>query len=162
MRATKQFLGGVEEDARQPRLTMEGDVSSDTKTHERTEGAAAAVQATHGDSCSANRIDPDLKRSTSCGDDFTEPPALPCSRDDALIGNGAAASKSCISPLEMRTPTAAGGLLSTGKTSTTTMTILHQLRLWFCPTKDINLRTSIQYDSYYSTFWKINNQQAPF
>ena len=32
---------------------------SDTETRERTEGAAAAVQAKHGNSYSANRVDPD-------------------------------------------------------------------------------------------------------
>ena len=62
-----------------------------TKTRERTEGAAPAVQAMHGDSCSENQVDLDPKRSTSCGDDFTGPSALPCLGDDALVGNGAAA-----------------------------------------------------------------------
>ena len=32
---------------------------SDTITRERTGGVAAAVQAKHGDSCSANEVDPD-------------------------------------------------------------------------------------------------------
>ena len=146
MRATKQRLAGLGQDARQPCLAMEEDVPSNTKT----EGAAAAVQAMHRDSYSANRIDPDLKRSTSFGDDFTRPPPLPCSRNDALVGNGAAAPKSCISSFEMRTPTAAGDLLPPGKTSTATVTILHQLPL--CSTEEISLRTSIQYASYYSTF----------
>ena len=70
----------------------------DTKTGERTKGAATVVQVTHRDSCSANRVDPDPICSTSFGDNCTGPPALPCSRD-ALIGNGAAAPKSCLSPL---------------------------------------------------------------
>ena len=88
------------------------DVPADKKTRAGTEGAATAVQAKNGDSCSANRVDPDPKQSTSFSDDFTGPPALPCSRDDAQVGNGASAPKSCISPLEMRTPTAAGGVYS--------------------------------------------------
>ena len=104
MRATKQRLVGLEQDARQPRLAMEADVPADKKTRERTKGAATAVQAMHGDSFSANRVDLDPKRSTSFGDDFTGPPALPCSRDDALVGNGTAAPKSCLPPLEMRSP----------------------------------------------------------
>ena len=33
---------------------MEADVPSDTKTRERNEGAAALVQAKHGDGCSVN------------------------------------------------------------------------------------------------------------
>ena len=102
---------------------------ADNKTIKRTEGAATAVQAMHGNSFSANRVDPDPNSSTSFSDDFTGLPDLPCSGNDALVGNDAAAPKSCPSPLEMRTATAAGGLLPTGKTSTATMTILHQLRL---------------------------------
>ena len=89
------------------------------------------------------------------------PPALPC-RDDVLIDNGAAAPKLCLSPLEMRPPTVAGGLLPIGKTSTATMTILRQLSLWFCSAEETNLRTSVQYASYNNIFWRINNQQAPF
>ena len=54
----------------------------------------------HGDSCSANRVDPDPSSPTSFGDDFPGPPALPYSRDDALVDDGAAASKSCLSTLE--------------------------------------------------------------
>ena len=39
------------------------------------------------------------------------PPTLLC-RDDVLVENAAAVPKSCFSPLEMRTPKTAGGLLS--------------------------------------------------
>ena len=46
-----------------------------------------------------------------------EPPALPC-RDDVLVENGAAASKSCLSPFEMCSPIATGGLLPTSEAST--------------------------------------------
>ena len=77
IRAIEQRSASLEHDTRQSRLDMESDMPSDTKTRERTEGAAAAVQAMHGDSCSANRVDPDPKRSISFGDDFTGPPALP-------------------------------------------------------------------------------------
>ena len=55
MRGTRQRLDGLEQDARQPRLAMEADGQADTKTPERTEGAAKAVQAMHGYICSANR-----------------------------------------------------------------------------------------------------------
>ena len=78
MRGTSDRLASLEHDARQPCLAMEADVQSDTKTRERTEGAATAVQAMHGDSCSANRVDPDPMSSTSFGGDSTGPPALPC------------------------------------------------------------------------------------
>ena len=157
-----QLLASLEQDVRQPRLAMEGDVSADKKTRERTEGAATAVQAKHGDSCSANRVDPDPKSSTSFGDDSTGPPALPCSKDDALVGNGTAAPNSCLSPLEMRTPRAAGGLLSAGTTSTATRTTFDQPPLWFCPSEETKFRTSIQYASLYSIFWRIINRQVPF
>ena len=52
-------LTRLEHDARQPRLAMEADGPSTTKTCERMEGAATAVQAMHGDSCSADGADPD-------------------------------------------------------------------------------------------------------
>ena len=41
----------LEHGARQPRLAMEADGPANTKTQERTEGAATAVQAMRGDSC---------------------------------------------------------------------------------------------------------------
>ena len=131
MKATKQRLAGLEQDAREPRLAMEANMPSDTKTRERTEGAAAAVQAKHGDSCSANRVDPDPMCLTSFGDGSTGPLALPCSKDDALVGNGDAAPKSCFSPLEVRTPTAAGGLLSAGTAPTAMRTTFDRPPFWF-------------------------------
>ena len=133
---TDQRLASLEQDAQQPRLTMKADGLTDEKTRERTEGAAKAVQAMHGDSCFANRVDPDLMCSTIFGGDSTGPPALPCSRYDALVSNGAAAPKSCLSPLEMRSPTATGGLLSAGMATSATKTAFHQLLLWLCLTEE--------------------------
>ena len=162
IRRMDQHLAGLEQDARQPRLAMEADGPSDTKTRERTEGAAKAVQAKHGNSCSANRVDPDAMCSTSFSDDSTGLLALSCSRDGALVGNGAAAPKSCLSPLQMRSPTTAGGLLPAGEASTTTRITFHQPRLRFCPTEETNSeRTSTQYALYYnSSFW-LNRLPAP-
>ena len=54
MRATEQRLAGQEQDARQPHFAIEADGLSDTKTRERTEGAAKAVQGMHGDSFSGS------------------------------------------------------------------------------------------------------------
>ena len=134
---------------------------ADKKTHERTEGAATAVHAKHGNSCSANRVNSDPKSSTSFSDDSTGPPASPCSRGNTLVGNGAAAPKSGLSPLEMRTPSAAGVLLSDGTTSTTTRTTFDQPPLWFYLTEDTNSeRLPIEHASYYSSFWWINNKLA--
>ena len=62
--------------------------------------------------------------------------------------------KSCLSSVEMRTLAAIGGLLSTGKSSTATMTIFYQLPLWFCLTKVIKFRT-FKYATGYSSFWKL-------
>ena len=56
VRATDQREAGLERGARQPRLTMEADGSANTKTRERTEGAASAVPAMHGDSCTAQMV----------------------------------------------------------------------------------------------------------
>ena len=138
---------------------MEADGPSDTKTRERTEGVAKAVQAMHGDSFSANRVDPDPICSTSFGVKV-EPPALPC-RDDVVVENGAAALKSCFPPLEMRSPTAAGGLFPTGKTTTATWTTLDQPTIWFCLAGEKKTRTSTLSASYYSSFWRINLLTAP-
>ena len=133
MKATDQRLASLEHDARQPRLAMEGDGSADKKTRERTESAATAVQAMHGYSFSASRVDPGPKTNSTSFGVKAEPPALPCG-DDVVAENGAAAPKSCFSPLEMRKISAAGGLLSTCKTSTATKITFGYLTLWFCQT----------------------------
>ena len=162
IRVTDQRLASLEQDARQPRLAMQADVQADKKTRERTEGITRAVQATHGDSCSANRVDSDPMCSTSSGDDSNGPPALPCSRDDALVGNGAAAPKSCLSFLEMRSPTTAGGLLPAGEASTTTRITFYQPRLRFCPTGETSSEImSTQYALYYNNSFWLNHLPAP-
>ena len=51
-----QRFASLEQDPRQPRLAMEVDGPSNAKTSECTEGAAKAVQAKHGDSFSAQRV----------------------------------------------------------------------------------------------------------
>ena len=51
-----QRLTRLEHGARQTRLVMEADGPANTKTRERTEGAATAVQAMHGDSCTAQKM----------------------------------------------------------------------------------------------------------
>ena len=56
LKSMDQRLAGLKHDVRQPRLAMEADGHANTKTRERTEGAATAVQAMHGDSCSATRL----------------------------------------------------------------------------------------------------------
>ena len=125
MRATYQRSASLEQDDRQPRLAMEADVTADKKTRKRTEGAAAEDRVKHvGDSSFANQDD----RGQICLSSFgmkTEPPALP-RRDDALADRGAAVPKTCLSLMEMRTRTAAGGLLPAGIASTATMTTFHQ------------------------------------
>ena len=112
-RGTSQRISSLEQDVRQPRLAMEAGGHEDTKTHEHTEGATAAVQAMHGDSCSANRVDPDPTYSTSSDDDCLGLPASSCSGENALVANGAAAPKSCFPSLETCSSVAAGDLLPT-------------------------------------------------
>ena len=129
------------------------DVTSDNKTRKRTE-EAASDRVMCGDSSSA-QVDHDPICLTSFGDDSTEPPALPCCRDDALVDKGAEVPKPCLSPVETRTLTATGSLLPAGTASTATRTIFHQLPFWnFCPTKEIDFRL-IQYATCSSSFWKI-------
>ena len=67
MRAINQYLADLEQLSRQPRLAMEADVPADKKTRERTDGAAAAVQAKHGDRFSAKRVQAGPTTSTSFG-----------------------------------------------------------------------------------------------
>ena len=136
----------LEQNARQPRLALEADSPPDTKTREHKEGTAKAVHAMYGDSCAANRVDPDPMCSTSFGDDCT--PALPCSRENALVDNGAAVPKSCLPSLEMCSPTAAGGLLPPGEASIVTRATYNNPPLRLYSTEETNpkktsLRTPI-------------------
>ena len=137
---------------------MEADGLANTKTRERTESAATAVQAMHGDSCTAQKVQDGPKTSISFGVK-AEPPDLPC-REDVLVEDGAAAPKSCLPSLEMRTTTAAGGLNSTGKTSPATETTFNEPRLKFYATEETNSKeknvwTSIPSAWYDSSFWKL-------
>ena len=158
MRGTSQRLVSLE----QPRLVMEADVQADTKTRERTKGAATPVQVMHGVSCFSNRVYPDSICSTNFGDDCIEPPALPCSRDDAVVDNSAAAPKSCPPPLEMHSPTAAGGLRPTGEASIATRTTVNHPPLRLYSTEETNSKeTSTQYASYDSSFWRNYLLAAP-
>ena len=130
LRRINQRVASLEQNARQPRLAMEADVTVDKKTRKRTEGAATAVQAKHGDSCSAKIVQAGPKSSTSfCIK--AELPAVP-RREDILVDIGAAAPKS----LEMHTTTAAGGLLPAGTTPIATRTNSDQPPVWFCPTEE--------------------------
>ena len=151
-----QRLAGLEPYARQPRLGMLAVEQANTKTRERTEGAAPAVQAMHGDSCSANRGDSDSTCSISFGDDFTGPPAPPYSGKNALVNNVAAAPK-LRPPLKMRSPSAAGGLLPTDVTSKITC---NQPPLWLYLTEKTNLKTLAPYVSYESSFFHKSNISA--
>ena len=155
-RLFEQLAARLEQDARQSRLTMEADGPSDTKTRERTEGAATAIQVMHGDSFSACPVDPGPKTPTSFGVK-AEPPALPC-RDGVFVEDGAAMPKSC-------PQTAAGGLVPTGETSTATETTVNEPLLQFYSTEEENskkksLWTLIPSAWYDSSFWKL--LPAPF
>ena len=153
-RSIDQRLTRLEHDAWQLHLAMEEDGSANTKTRERTEGIAAAVQAMHGDSFSACRVDPGpMTESTSFGM-MTEPPALPC-RNDVVVESDDAASKSCLPSLVMRTTTAAGGLLPIRKTSTATITFNESLLQFFSNEEANCKKTSTPYVSYDSSVWNL-------
>ena len=132
---------------------MEAGTAADKKTRKHTEGTAAAVQAKHGNSCSAKRVQAGPTRLTSF-DMKAEPLALP-HRDNVLVDKDTAVPKQCLSPVEMRTQKAASSLLPAGTASAATRTTFHQLPPWFCPTEEIHLRTSDQYATDYSSCWKI-------
>ena len=157
-RSMDQRLTRLEHDARQPRLVMEADRPANTKT-ERTEGAATTVQAMHGDSFIAQRVQDGPKIST-CFGVMPEPPALPC-RDGVVVQNGAAVPKSRLPSLEMRSPTAAGGLPSTGEASIATRITFNQPPIRLYSTEESNSKkTSTPYVSYDSIFFRKNNLAA--
>ena len=149
----------LEHDARHPRLAMDADGPANAKTHERTEDAATAVQVMHGDSFSACQVDPGSMINSTSFAMMAEPLALPC-RDKVVVESGDAAPKSCLPSLKMRSPTASRGLVSTGKTSTATKTTYSETPLRLYATEETdpngkNVRTSISYASYDSSFWKL-------
>ena len=155
MRERDQHLTRLEHGARQPRLAVEADGQASTKTRERTESAATAVQAMRGDCFSACRVEPGpTTNSTSLGMK-ADPPAIPC-RDDSVVECGSAAFKSCLPSMEMRPSTAAGGLVPIGDASKASETTLNEPPLRFCLTEETDLKaenswTSIPSASYDSS-----------
>ena len=83
-----------------------------------------------------------------------KPPALPC-RNVVLVENSAAAPRSRLLSLEMRSPTAGGGLLPTAETSTATRIAFNQPPIRLYLTAKTNLRTSTQPVSYDSSFCNL-------
>ena len=75
-----------------------------------------------------------------------EPSDLPC-RDDALVEGGDAAPRSCLSFLEMRSPTAVGGLVPTGVASTATETTSNEPLLRFYATEETNSKETTSWTS---------------
>ena len=154
----------LEHGARQPRLAMEADGQANTKTRERTEGAATVVQVMRGDGFSASRVEPGPNTNSTSFGVKAVPPALPC-RDDIVVESGDAASESCLPSLEMRSSTAAGGLVPTGEASTASKTTSNEPLLRFYETEEMNpeadskmedswtLTPSSSYDS--SSFWRL-------
>ena len=108
----------------------------------------------HGDSYSATRVEPGPEINSTSFGTKTEPPAHPC-RDDVLAENGDASPKLCLPSLEMRSPSAVGGLLPTGETSTATKITLNRPPLRLYLTEETNLRTSTQHVLYDSSFWNL-------
>ena len=162
MRKMDKHVTRLEHEARQPRLAMEADEPADTtKTRERTEGAVTAVQAMRGDCFSARRVEPGPTTTSTRFGVKAGPPALSC-RDDSVVESGAAAFELCLSSMEMRSSTAAGGLVPTGEASTASETTLNEPPLRFCPTEETDLepnckKTSTPYASFESSsfFWRL-------
>ena len=166
-RLLEQLSACLEDGVRQPRFAMEADGPANTKTRERTESAAIAVQAMHGDSCTtAQNVQDGPKTSISFGV-MAEPPDLPC-REDVLVEDGATSPESCLPSLEMRSSTAVGGLVPTGETSTATESTVTKPLLQSYSSEEENwkkkkLRTStpqVSYDS--SAFQESNLPAAPY
>ena len=93
-----------------------------------------------------------------------EPPDLPY-KEDVLVEEGATSPESCLPSLEMRSPTAVGGLVPTGEASTVTETTSNEPLLRFYATEEMNPEedskmenswTSTLYASYDSnSFWRL-------
>ena len=94
-RSIDQHITSLEQDAWQPRLAMKADGPANTKTRESTKGVATAVQAMHGESCSATRVELGPKINSTSFGVMIEPPDLSC-REDVLVENGDA-SPNCVS-----------------------------------------------------------------
>ena len=146
-RARQQLSEYLEHEARQPRLAMEANGLADTtKTRERTEGAATAVQAMRGGGFSARRVEPGPNTNSTSFGVKAEPPVLPC-RDDVVVESGTAASESCLPSLEMRPSTAAGGLVPTGEASKAKETNPNEPPLRFCSTEETDLEAKNSWTS---------------
>ena len=163
-RVMDEHVTSLEHGARQPRLAMEADGPTNTKTGERTEGAAIVVQAMRGGSCTTEqKVEDGPKTSITFGME-ANPPDLP-RREDVLINDGATTPKSCLPSLGMRSPTVASGLVPTGEASTVTETTSNEPLLRFHAmeemnpeddSKEKNAWTSIPSASYDSrSFWRL-------
>ena len=137
MREVDQHVTRLEHGARQPRLAMETDGYTDTKTRERTESAATAVQAMRGDCFSARLVEPGPNTNSTSFGVKAEPPALP-RRDDVVVECSTAASESCLPSLKIRSSVAAGGLTPTGEASTAPETTSNEPLLRLYETEEMN------------------------
>ena len=147
IRKIDQHVTRLEHEARQPRLAMEADGPADTtKTRERTEGAATAVQAMRGDGFSARRVEPGPNTNSTSFGVKAGPPALPC-RDDSVVESSAAAFESCLPSIEMRPSTASGGLVPTGEVSKASETTSNQPPPRFCSTEETDLEAKNSWTS---------------
>ena len=112
----------------------------------------------HGDCFSARRVEPGPTTNSTSFGVKAERPALPC-RDDSVVECGSAASKLCFPSMEVRSSTAAGGLVPTGDASKASETTLNEPPLRFCLTVDTDLKaknswTSVPSASYNSSSFR--------
>ena len=164
-----QHVTSLEHGVRQPPIAMEADGPVNTKTCERTEGDATAVQAMRGDGFSARRVEPGPNTNSTSFGVKAEAHALPC-RDDVVVESGDAVPKSCLPSLEMRLSTAPGGLVPTGEastptdtSSTATETNFNQPLLGFYTTEETEAnckKISTPYASYDSSAFQESNLPA--
>ena len=90
-----------------------------------------------GDSCTAEQKVQDGPQTSITFGMEVKPPDLPC-REDVLVQGGDAAPRSCVPSLEMRSPTAAGGLVPTDEASTATETTSNEPLLRFYAAEEMN------------------------
>ena len=115
IRNTNQRCAGLQQlQAQQPRLAVKADVLEDKKTRKSRGDFAPDGRL---EDISSGRVYDSMRLTSFDDQEYIEPPALPC-RDNALINQGHEVPKPCLSPVEMRKSTPAGGLLHAGSAST--------------------------------------------
>ena len=90
-----------------------------------------------------------------------ESPYLPC-WEDVLVEEGATSPESCLPSLEIRSPTAVGGLVPTGEASTATETTSNEPLLRFYATEEMNPEKDSKMENSWTTIPSASYDSSVF